>query len=77
MFNVDRLIPVEDLDNPEAMSRHRGDLDREAKQQQRGARLMTEEVHLWIPQTIRDGQIVTGPQTDHTRAFRVLKRFYR
>ena len=74
MFDLETIVSAGDIDNEEKMAAHRFALDAGAKGHQSTARFQREEI---VPYLIvkTDGQ--TLPETEETRAWRILRRSYK
>lgn len=76
MFTLEVLIGVEDLSNEARMERHRTRLDGGAKAKSSGSKFASEEILPYLAYRRVGSEIVAQPETDETRAYRVLRRDY-
>jgi hypothetical protein len=73
-FNIESLVGAEPPEK--ALARHRADADDAAQSHRSGSTFVREELTAYIPRAKRHGRIVDLPETDETRQFKVLRRWY-
>jgi ATP-dependent Clp protease adapter protein ClpS len=78
MFDLEILIASDDLFSEERMEATRLTMDAAAKAHHSSATFSREVVESYHAQIKTQGsdEVVTLPETDETRAYRVLRRFY-
>jgi hypothetical protein len=73
-FVIEALVAADASEK--SLSRHRDDADTAAQSHRSGSKFVREEEKPYVQRAKRNGRIVDLPETDETRQFKVLRRWY-